>query len=64
MAEAKVDQRPEGSILLEAAMYGSWNAVLYVAQYAAAASGKRVLVEDVERPDLKGILFHSITFGR
>ena len=36
MSQAKIDHRPEGSVLLCAKMYGAWNEAVYLANAAQA----------------------------
>ena len=37
MSNAKIDHRPEGSLLLAAKMFGAWNEAVYLATAAQAA---------------------------
>lgn len=41
MSQAKIDHRPEGSLLLCAKMFGAWNEAVYLAT-AAQADGCQV----------------------
>lgn len=59
MMEHPKDVRPEGTVLLQAAMYGAWNAALYIAQHAAIA-GKTVTIEATEHHDMLGLPLQTI----
>ena len=59
MSNAKIDTRPEGSVELQATMYGSWNKALFIAQ-AAAISGHRITIEDGKHKMLRGLPLQTI----
>ena len=61
-SRGKKDARPEGSILLQAVLYGSWNSVLCIAQHAAVA-GHVVTIDGCEHRNMRGMPLQSVTVG-
>ena len=53
------DMRPEGGVLLSAAMFGAWNEALFIAQHATA-SGMKVQIDAGEHRCIRGIPLQRI----
>jgi hypothetical protein len=57
--EPKIDTRPEGSLLLQAKMYGAWNEVLMIVQHAAIA-GHPVSLDAGEHKSMRGLTLQRV----
>jgi len=59
MRNAKTDTRPEGSVELQATIYGAWSKALFMAQ-AGALAGHRITIEDGQHKSMRGLPLQTI----
>lgn len=62
MTEKKTDTRPEGSVLLRAAMMGEWKKALCIADHAIA-DGCRFNITVTQHPNMRGVPLQVFQFG-